>query len=138
MQKKGHAKKVLQREKQIERYCIRNEILWRDPYRVGKMSMQEKMQIFRSTVIQTIYHDIETRSKITERQIEKLGEKKQKSVLTNQVTTKLDVFDYSVDLSWRSLTVMFELNITTGKSRKTAILTIRWTKNNFLTFISNK
>ena len=41
-----------------------------------------KMQIFRSTAIQTIYHDIEAWSKITEKQTEKL-EKIQKNVLTS-------------------------------------------------------
>ena len=53
-----------------------------DPYRVGNMSMQVKMQIYRSTAIQTIYHDIEAWSKITEKQTEKL-EKIQKNVLTS-------------------------------------------------------
>ena len=52
-----------------------------DPYRVGNMSMQVRMQIFRSTAVQTIYHEIEAWSKITDKQIEKL-EKIQKNILT--------------------------------------------------------
>ena len=52
-----------------------------DPYRVGNMSTQVRMQIFRSTAVQTIYHEIEAWSKITDKQIEKL-EKIQKNILT--------------------------------------------------------
>ena len=49
-----------------------------DPYRVGNMSMQVRMQIFRSTAVQTIYHEIEAWSKITDKQIEKLEKNTEK------------------------------------------------------------
>ena len=53
-----------------------------DPYKVGQMAFQVRVQIFQSTVIPTIYHDIEACSKISQKDIEKL-DKIQKTVLTS-------------------------------------------------------
>ena len=53
-----------------------------DPYRVGNMALQVRIQIFQSTVIPTIYHDIEAWSKISKKDIEKL-DRIQKTVLTS-------------------------------------------------------
>ena len=53
-----------------------------DPYKVGNMAFQVRIQIFQSTVIPTIYHDIEAWSKISKKDIEKL-DKIQKTVLTS-------------------------------------------------------
>ena len=50
-----------------------------DPYKVGNMALQVRIQIFQSTVIPTIYHDIEAWSKIGKRDIEKL-DKIQKTI----------------------------------------------------------
>ena len=53
-----------------------------DPYKVGHMAFQVRVQIFQSTVIPTIYHDIEAWSKISQKDIDKL-DKIQKTVLTS-------------------------------------------------------
>ena len=53
-----------------------------DTYKVGNMAFQVRLEIFESTVIPTIYHNVETWSKITGKEIEKL-EKMQKDILTD-------------------------------------------------------
>ena len=53
-----------------------------DTYRVGNMAIQVRIQIFESTVIPTIFHDIEAWSVISKSDIERL-DKIQKDVLTS-------------------------------------------------------
>ena len=53
-----------------------------DTYKVGNMALQVRLEIFESTVIPTIYHNVETWSKITGKEIEQL-EKMQKDILTD-------------------------------------------------------
>ena len=53
-----------------------------DPYKVGNMALQVRLEIFMSTVIPTIYHDIEAWSIISKKDIESLG-KIQRTVLTS-------------------------------------------------------
>ena len=55
-----------------------------DSYKVGNMVYQVRMQIFESTVVQTIYHNVETWSKITKKEIEQL-ERMQKDILTEMM-----------------------------------------------------
>ena len=52
-----------------------------DTYKVGNMAPQVRMEIFQSTVIPTIFHDVEGWSKISKKDIEEL-ERIQKNVLT--------------------------------------------------------
>ena len=55
-----------------------------DSYKVGNMVYQVRMQIFESTVVPTIYHNVETWSKITKKEIEQL-ERMQKDILTDMM-----------------------------------------------------
>ena len=53
-----------------------------DTYKVGNMALQVRLEIFESTVIPTIYHNVETWSRITRKEIEQL-DKMQKDILTS-------------------------------------------------------
>ena len=55
-----------------------------DSYKVGNMVYQVRMQIFESTVIPTIYHNVETWSKITKKEIEQL-KIMQKDIITDMM-----------------------------------------------------
>ena len=78
---KGDGEKSIQEKENKSKGIAAQIKYYGDPYRVGDMSIQVKMQIFRSTAIQTIYHEIEGWSKINKKQVEKL-EKIQKNLLT--------------------------------------------------------
>ena len=53
-----------------------------DPYRVGGMALQVRIQIYLSTIIQTVYHNVEAWSKITNKEVERL-EMIQRDILTS-------------------------------------------------------
>jgi hypothetical protein len=53
-----------------------------DVHKVGNMAHQVRIEIFQSTVVQTIYHDVEAWSKISKKEIAAL-DKIQKDVLTS-------------------------------------------------------
>ena len=55
-----------------------------DVYKVGNMAHQVRIEIFQSTVIQTIYHDVEAWSKMNKKEIAAL-DKIQKNVLTSML-----------------------------------------------------
>ena len=53
-----------------------------DVYKVGNMAHQVRLEIFQSTVIQTVYHEVESWSNVNKKEIQNL-EKIQKDVLTS-------------------------------------------------------
>jgi hypothetical protein len=50
-----------------------------DVYKVGNMAHQVRIEIFQSAAVQTIFHDVEAWSKVTQKEIDSL-EKIQKDV----------------------------------------------------------
>ena len=80
-EKGNHEKSIKAREEKAVG-TIAQIKFYGDPYKVGNMALQVRIQIFQSTVIPTIYHDIEAWSKISKKDIENL-DKIQRTVLTS-------------------------------------------------------
>ena len=83
-----------------------------DTYKVGNMALQVRMQIFESTVTQTIYHKVETWSKITNKELERL-EKMQKDILTDilEIPKSTPYLGLLSELGIWPFEILFEYNI---------------------------
>ena len=53
-----------------------------DPYKVGHLALQVSLEIYRSTIVKTIFNNIETWSKTSKSEMERL-EKMQRKILTS-------------------------------------------------------
>jgi hypothetical protein len=97
-----------------------------DVYKVGNMAHQVRIEIFQSTVVQTIYHDVEAWSKISKKEVEKL-DKIQKDVLTSilelptstpymGLLSELGIWPFEQRLEYKRIMLLHQI-ITSKESR---------------------
>ena len=80
-EKGNHEKSLQEKEKKVE-FMISKTKYYGDPYKVGQMALQVRLEIYKSTIIPTIYTNIETWSKTSKGEMERL-EKMQRKILTS-------------------------------------------------------
>ena len=79
-EKYTHEKTITMKINKIN-YMIGRVKYYGDPYKVGHMALQVRLTIYKSTIIHSVYTNVETWSKISKKEIEQL-EKMQKDIIT--------------------------------------------------------
>ena len=80
-EKGNHEKSIQEKEKKVD-FMIGRTKYYGDPYKVGYLALQVRLEIYKSTIIPTIYTHIETWSKTSKSEMERL-EKMQRKIITS-------------------------------------------------------